>query len=82
MVRERKLTMANWVRIGSRIINLENVTEVRFHDRSRIARVYYVGGGAVELEDDEADELRVLREGVATEPEPEHRTISTPLAGS
>ncbi len=32
--------MSEWIKVGSRYINLNNVTEVRVHEKPQFARLY------------------------------------------
>lgn len=70
--------MSNWVKIGSRYLNLANVTEVRMQDQHRQAFVYFVGGGALQLDEDDAETLEAFLADQATIAEMPHRTISAP----
>ena len=49
--------MDNWIKIGNRYINLDNVTEVRVRDQPRTARVYFTGGGIADLDEDDTSAL-------------------------
>lgn len=70
--------MDGWIRIGSRYINLANVTEVRIQDRPRQARAFFIGGGMLELDEDDTPTLdSYLQENVELA-RPARRTVSAP----
>ena len=72
--------MTDWVRIGSRYINLANVIEVRASERPAIAQIVFVGGGTIELRDDEAQQMHSLLDGQALRLESVHRRVIGPAA--
>jgi hypothetical protein len=73
--------MDAWITIGSRYINLQNVCEVRFDDHLHAAFVFYIGGGSIELRDDDASDLRAYLVQRALIPESPHRTVFAPSSG-
>ncbi len=71
--------MSEWIKVGSRYINLNNVTEVRLHERPQFARLYFTNGATVDLdEEDSATLLVMLGERVMTLPEVHRKVIATP----
>jgi hypothetical protein len=70
--------MADWIRVGNRYINLENICEVRHDERVDKAAVFFIGGGSAELADDDARDLidAIVRQ--VTTPPAVHRTVFTP----
>lgn len=67
--------MNGWIVLGKRFINLDNVSEVLFDGHLMIARVVLVGGGIVELRDDDARDLQSLLGRAATTVVEPHRSI-------
>jgi hypothetical protein len=67
--------MSDWLRIGSRYINLSTVCEVRFDERSRTVHVFLVSGGTIELRDEDAADLLAVLARVAPSTEEPHRTV-------
>ncbi|HET9014677.1 MAG TPA: hypothetical protein VFN57_03720 [Thermomicrobiaceae bacterium] len=72
--------VTDWVRIGSRFINLSNVIEVRASERPAIVQIVFIGGGSIELRDDEAQQLHSLLDGQALRLESAHRRVIGPAA--
>lgn len=72
--------MAEWVKIGSRYINLDNVAEVRVNEGLRVSRLYFVGGGVEDLDEDDTDILVAFLVEQVKEPQEPHRTILAPKA--
>lgn len=70
--------MADFVRIGDRYINLDNVADVRVNPRMRVLHVFYAGGGTMELTDDEADDLIAVLERRVTDVPEAHRRVFAP----
>ena len=70
--------MTEWVRVGSRYVNLANVVEVHAGDRPPVAQIFYIGGGTLELRDEDADLLRALLEERALALESPHRRVIAP----
>ena len=70
--------MDNWVQIGSRYLNLTNVTEVRMQDHPREAHVFFVGGGVLQLDEDDSLALIGLLQEEVTIARPVRKTISAP----
>lgn len=69
--------MVDWVRIGNRYLNLGNACEVLIDDHGNVARVIFIGGGAVELREDDARDLQAVLAGTETPGVTTHRTIFT-----
>ena len=67
--------MNGWIALGKRYINLDNVGEVLFDDHRMIARVVLVGGGMIELRDDDARDLQSLLSRTTTTVVEPHRTV-------
>ncbi len=70
--------MNEWVKVGTRFLNLSNVTEVRVHEQPRFARVFFVHGATFDLDEDDTDVLLTAlneRVGAASET---HRTVIAP----
>lgn len=67
--------MNNWIVIGKRYVNLDNVSEVLFDDHPMAARVYFVGGGTVELRDNDARDLQSLLGRIASGVTEPHRSV-------
>jgi hypothetical protein len=67
--------MNGWVVVGNRYVNLANVNEVIIDDRLRIARLFFVGGGTVELREDDARDLQTALGRIATDIVDPHRTV-------
>jgi hypothetical protein len=67
--------MGDWIKVGSRYINLDNVSEVHVRERPRSAQLFFVGGGVVELATDDTDVLLSILEPRAIIPEEVHRTV-------
>jgi hypothetical protein len=67
--------MADWVKIGTRYFNLENVCELHVRMRPRSAKLFFVGGGVVDLDEDDTDAIVSVLDAVAVLPEGGHRTV-------
>ncbi|HUZ02275.1 MAG TPA: hypothetical protein VMU89_18155 [Thermomicrobiaceae bacterium] len=72
--------MTEWVRIGSRFINLANVVEVHLNERPLLAQVFYAGGGSVDLQEDDAESLRTLLDERVVQIAEPHRRIIGPAS--
>ena len=72
--------MDNWIQIGSRYLNLTNVTEVRIQDQPREAHIFFVGGGVLQLDEDDTLALVNLLQEEATIARPVRKTISAPIS--
>lgn len=69
--------MSDWIKIGPRFINLNNVTEVRVHDHPRFARLYFTHGASVDLDEDDTDALlTALGERVSAIVEPRRTFVA------
>jgi hypothetical protein len=75
----REQSMAAWIRIRHRYINLENANEVRYDERVRKAVVFFAGGGSLELDDEDALDVIAELDRQAVIPTEVHRTV-IPLA--
>ncbi len=70
--------MGDWIKIGTRYINLSTITEVRLHEQPRFARIYFMHGATADLDEDDTDALLMaLGERVQNQAEP-RRTVVTP----
>ncbi|MEZ4573026.1 MAG: hypothetical protein R2849_22440 [Thermomicrobiales bacterium] len=65
----------NWIHLGTRYLNLDNITEVHLQDQHRQAYVFYAGGGALQLDQDDARALEAFLKEQATVIEALPRTI-------
>jgi hypothetical protein len=65
----------DWVKIGLRYINLANICEVHLRERPRSAKVFYVGGGHAELDEDDTLAVMAVLDARAIVPEEGHRTV-------
>lgn len=70
--------MATWIQLHSRFINLANVCEVRFDEHLTSATIYFVGGGVLEVDEDDANGLDEVLRQVTSPVEPSHKTIVPP----
>lgn len=67
-----------WVKVGLRFVNLANVTEVHVRERPHVALVHFVGGGRVELDEDDTAALLNVLEQRAVVPDTARRTVLAP----
>jgi hypothetical protein len=67
--------MDHWTKIGTRYINLANVCEVHLRERPRSAKLFFIGGGVVDLDEDDTDEIVSILEPRSLIPEGRHRTV-------
>ena len=74
--------MDNWIQIGSRYLNLANVNEVRVQEQPREAHVFFAGGGALQLDEDDTLALVNLLQEEVTIARPVRKTISAPIRQS
>lgn len=70
--------MSEWVKIGSRYLNLGNVAEVRLHEQPRFARIYFSHGAAVDLDEDDSETLLNVLAERALDTSEKHRAILAP----
>ena len=70
--------MNTWIQIGFRYVNLDNVTEVRIEEGLRRAHLFFVGGGALELDEDDTQELESFLQQEAVITHAVRRTVSAP----
>jgi hypothetical protein len=69
---------SQWVKIGLRFVNLANVGEVHVRERPRVALVHFVGGGRMELDEDDTAVLLSVLEQRAIVPDAARRTVLAP----
>ncbi len=73
--------MSDWVKIGTRYINLSNVTEVRVHEQPQFARIYFTNGATIDLDEDDSEILLLaLRERLSTAAETPRTIIAPPAS--
>lgn len=71
--------MTSWIKIGSRYINLDQVLEIRVHERPRFARIHFAGGSPpIDLDEDDSATLIAILEEQSLQPTEVHRTIIAP----
>jgi len=72
--------MSDWVKVGTRYVNLNNVTEVRIHEQPRFVRIYFAHGATVDLDEDDSEILLLALAERITKPAETHHTIVAPPA--
>lgn len=77
---ERNGTMSEWIKIGTRFLNLSNVAEVRLHEQPRFARIYFIHGATVDLDEDDSEILLNVLAERAVDTTETHRSIVAPAA--
>jgi hypothetical protein len=67
--------MTDWIKIGTRYVNLINVTEVRIHEQPRFARIYFTTGATVDLDEDDTEVLLLSLAEQVVNPAATRRTV-------
>jgi hypothetical protein len=67
--------MNAWAKIGSRYINLSNVCEVHVRERPRSATLFFIGGGCVDLDEDDTYDIVSVLDPRTIVPQDRHRTV-------
>jgi hypothetical protein len=71
--------MGDWIKLGDRYVNVEQINEVRVHRQLHSMHVFFVGGAVLELRDEDADDLEAMITQKASIPESEsHRRVFAP----
>ncbi len=74
--------MDAWAKIGSRYINLSNVCEVHVRERPRSAKLFFIGGGCVHLDEDDTCDIVSVLDPRTVVPEGGHRTVIQLASGN